>query len=196
MRWTVRILAALAIVWGAYFVWPYFAVYRLGDAIRARDVAAVRDKVNFTAVRRSLTDQMFRTYLQLTGREAKLGPFRELALAATSSIAEPIVSQLITSDALTDLLANGWPAKVLPAKLPGIEGLSSGSFGTAWQVFVNSEHGLRSFVMNFPPRAPQARQFGLQFRLSKGAWRLSGVELPEELRVRLTQELIRLVDKK
>jgi hypothetical protein len=196
MRWTLRITAVLAVMWAAYFVWPYFAAYRLAEAVLARDVGTVKQRVNFSAVRQSLAEQIFTTYLRLTGREAKLGAFSGLAIAATSAIADPIVAQLVSSEALTDLLANGWPIAVLPERLPGIEGLRSGSIGTAWQVFAHSEHGLRSFSVMVPAQAAAGRRFRLQFRLSSRTWRLVGVELPEELKVRLTQELVRLLERK
>ena len=35
-----------------------------------------------------------------------------------------------------------------------------------------------------------------QFRLSQWRWRLSAIELPEELRVRAAQELIKRIDKR
>jgi Protein of unknown function (DUF2939) len=195
MRWTIRILAALAVLWAAYFAWPYFGLRSLVNAVQARDVAAINERVNFPALRQSLTDQIFRTYLRLTGREARLGAFAAAAVAASSSIADPIVARLVSVDVLLDLLAGGWPTAVIPDRIPGAAGLQSGSLGSVWQVIANSEHGIRTFALAIPANAPPAVQLTLRFRLTGGTWKLVGVGLPEELRVRLTRELIKMVEK-
>jgi hypothetical protein len=196
MRWTTRIAIIIAVLWAAYFVWPYLAVRSMVQAVRTHDIAALNQHINYPALRHSLTDQVFRAYLRLTGREARLGPFRELAIAASSSIADPIVARLISTDVMTDLLSSGWPSAVLPDRMPAMRGLRSGSLGTVWQVLANSDHGLRTFSLSVPANVPPAFQFRLYFRLTRGTWKLAGLELPEGLLVKLTQELIRVVDKK
>jgi Protein of unknown function (DUF2939) len=196
MRWIVRIVVVLVVLWAAYFVWPYFGLRSLVQAVRKHDVAAVNEQINFPALRQSLTAQMIGTYLRLTGKEARLGQFRDLAVAATSSIADPIVAQLISAEALTDLLSSGWPTSVLPEKLPALRGLSSGAVGSVWQVLANSSHGLRTFSLAIPANVAPEYQFRLRLRLSGSTWKLYDVRLPEELLTRLTREMIRTVDKK
>lgn len=196
MRWTVRILVVLAVLWAAYFAWPYFALRNLVQAVRRGDVVAVNERINFPRLRRSFAEQIFAAYLRLTGREVRLGPFRDIALAVSSSIADPIAEQLISAEALIDLLSSGWPTVVLPERVPAMRGLRSGSVGNVWQVIANSEHGLRTFSLAVPGNVPPEYRFTLRFRLSAWTWRLSDVELPEALVVRLTQELIRIVEKK
>ena len=196
MRWFLRSVAVLVALWAAYFAWPYFAVRSLVQAVRTQNVAVVTQHINFPALRQSLSEQVFRTYLRLTGREARLGPFRELAIAASSSIADPVVARLISTDVMTDLLASGWPSAVLPDRMPAMKGLRSGSLGSVWQVIANSEHGLRTFSMSVPANVPPALQFRLYFRLTGGTWKLAGIELPEELLVKLTQQMIRVVEKR
>ena len=190
MRWT-RVVAALLILWAAYFVWPYFALYSLANAVRTRDAAAINRRIDFPRLRRSLTEQVTRIYLKSTGREARLGQFREVAIAASSSIADPIIARLISADTLIELLGSGWPTEVLPEKIPEMKGLRSGSIGNAWQIFVNSDHGIRTFSLAIPADVSAPFQFVLHFRLSAWKWRLYDIELPEQLAVRLTQELIR-----
>lgn len=196
MRWTVRIVIVFVVSWAAFFVWPYFGLRSLVQAVRKHDVAAVNERINFPALRQSLAAQIVGTYLRLTGKEARLGQFRDLAIAATSSIADPIVAQLISAQAMTDLLASGWPTAVLPEKLPQLRGLSTGAVGSVWQVLANSDHGLRTFSLAVPANVAREFQFRLRFRLSGWTWKLYDVRLPEELLTRLTREMIRTVDKK
>jgi Protein of unknown function (DUF2939) len=205
MRWTLRTIAVLAILWIGYVAWPFIALYELADAIQQRDGATVARRINVPAVRHSLTEQIAATYLQLTGRQARLGPVtRSMAVAAAASIADPVVAKLISAEALLDLLHSGWPRTVLPersATAPAIhgsivQGLASPSLGSLWQVFVRSEQGLRRFDIGVPIDAPPAQRLKLQFRLTHWVWKLCGIELPEELRVRLARELIKHIEKK
>ena len=205
MRWTLRAIAVLVALWIAYVAWPFFALYELAEAIQRRDGATVANRINVPAVRHSLTEQVAATYLQLTGREARLGPIgRGMAVAAAASIADPIVAKLISAEALLELLHSGWPRAVLPERSADapvvqgsiVQGLTSGSFGNLWRVFVQSEQGLRRFDIGVPLDSPPTRRLKLQFRLTHWVWKLCGIELPEELRVRLARELIRQIEKK
>jgi hypothetical protein len=51
MRRTIAIGAILLLLWLAYSVWPFFAVYRLTSAVQVRDAAAVKELVDFRALR-------------------------------------------------------------------------------------------------------------------------------------------------
>jgi DUF2939 family protein len=205
MRWTLRAIAVVAALWIAYVAWPFFALYELAAAIQNRDAATVARRINVAAVRHSLTEQIASTYLRVTGREARLGPLtRGVVAAAAGSIADPIVAKLLSTDALLELLHTGWPKQVLseePTTISGgqgsiVQGLTSVSFGNLWRVFVQSEQGLRRFDIGIPIDAPPTHRLKLQFRLTHWVWKLAGIELPEELRVRLARELIRHIDRR
>jgi signal transduction histidine kinase len=207
MLWTLRTAALLAALWIAFVAWPFFALYELATAIQNRDGATVARRINVPAVRHSLTEQIAATYLRITGREARLGVLtRGVAAAAASSFADPIVAKLLSTDALLELLHSGWPKQVLseePATMSGapghgsiVQGLTSVSFGNLWRVFVQSEQGLRRFDIGIPIDAPPTRRLKLQFRLTHWVWKLAGIELPEELRVRLARELVRHIDRR
>ena len=89
MRWTIRSISIMIVVlWGGYAASPFWAIYDLTHAVESRDSAAVARRVNFPAVRHALTEQIAVTYLQLTGKDARLGQFgRSVAVAAATSIA-------------------------------------------------------------------------------------------------------------
>jgi Protein of unknown function (DUF2939) len=207
MSWTLRTLALLAAVWIAFVAWPFFALYELATAIQNRDGVTVARRINVPAVRHSLTEQIAATYLRITGREARLGVLtRGVAVAAATSIADPIVAKLLSTDALLELLHSGWPRQVLSEQPTAVSeglghgsivrGLTSVSFGNLWRVFVQSEQGFRRFDIGVPIDAPPTRRLKLQFRLTHWVWKLAGIELPEELRVRLARELMRQIDRR
>jgi hypothetical protein len=95
MRWAIGIGTSLLILWLAYAVWPFFTVYRLADAVQARNVAAVSELVDFPALRRSLTIQIVRTYLRLTGTAVRGSILEQFSLGVGASVADPIVAKLI-----------------------------------------------------------------------------------------------------
>ena len=68
MRTTIWISAVLLAVWLAYAASPFFAVYDLLRIVQERNLAELPARVDFPAVRRSLTPQIVRTYLRISGR--------------------------------------------------------------------------------------------------------------------------------
>jgi hypothetical protein len=80
---------------------------------------------------------------------------------------------------------------VLPAEQPaGLQGLSPDRLGSAWALFANSNYGISGFSVSVPADMPVAQQFRIYLSLSKQGWRLSGLDMPEELVNSLTQQLI------
>ena len=191
MRVTIGITAVLAL-WLAYAVWPFVELYRLASAVQARDVAAVNQQVDFRALRASLTTQIVASYLRLTGKSERPGSLREqLFVAVGASMADPIVAKLISPKALLELLQNGQPSGVFSDNVPPIQGLSSEALGNVWRAYANSELGLGRFFIVVPVDKPAPESFRLQFCLTRWTWKLCGAELPEQLRVRLAQEIMK-----
>ena len=192
MRWTIGISTSLLVLWLAYAVWPFFTVYRLASAVQARDVAAVNALVDFPALRGSLTAQIVRTYLRMTGKAGRPGSILEqFAVGIGASVADPIVAKLISPDALLDLLQNGRPSGVFSDNVPPIEGLSSGALGNVWRVYANSELGIARFFVAVPVDKPPLASFRLGFCLAGWRWKLCSAELPEQLQLRLAQEILK-----
>jgi hypothetical protein len=190
MRWTIGIGTSLLALWLAYAVWPLFTVYRLASAVQSRDVAAISELVDFPALRRSLTVQIVRTYLRLTVKAGRSGSVLEqFAVGVGASVADPIVAKLISPDALLDLLQNGRLSGVFSDSVLSIEGLSSEALGNPWRVYANSELGLARFFVAVPVDKPPMESFRLGFCLTRWRWKLCGAELPEQLQLRLAQEI-------
>lgn len=190
MRWTIGIGTIALVLWLAYSVWPFFAVYRLASAVQARDVAAVNELVNFPALRGSLTRQIARTYLRITGKIGQPGSILEqFAVGVGASVADPIVAKLISPDALLDLLQNGRPAGVFSDNVPSIQGLSSDALGNVWRAYTNSELGIARFFITVPVDKQPEESFRLGFCLTDWTWKLCSADLPEQLQLRLAQEI-------
>jgi len=190
MRRTIVISAILISLWLAYSAWPFFSVYQLARAVQARDVTTVKELVDFRALRGSLTAQIVRTYLRMTGKIGRSGStLEQFAVGLGASVADPIVAKLISPDALLDLLQNGRPSGVFSDNVPSIQGLSSDALGNFWRAYINSELGIARFFITVPVDKPPEESFRLGFCLTGWTWKLCSADLPEQLQVRLAQEI-------
>lgn len=174
-----------------YTVWPFVDLYRLARAIESRDVAALSRQVEFGAVQTSVTRQVLRTYLALSGQEQRVPAFARDALVSTvAASVQPALAQLVTPERMVDFFAAGWPQEAAPGGNAGVD-LFSGNFGRAWRLYLNSDYRLRNFEVSVPAEVEPKRRFRLQLYFIQWRWKLYGVELPEDVRVRAAQELIK-----
>jgi hypothetical protein len=193
MRWTLGALLIAILAWAAFMASPFIALYDLATAVTARDAERVAARVDLRALRLSLARQILSEYLVSMGRDPNLaGINRQLADSATA-MADPLIGQLVTPEALIDVLDDGWPQQLAappPQRDAGQMGL--GSLGEAWRVFVASEpRGFRGIVIPLNPDSPSGERLRLQMRLSGATWRLTGLDLPLSLRRELVKKLPR-----
>jgi hypothetical protein len=191
MRWTGRILVALILVGAIYFFSPYVALYRLAQAIDAKDVAAIEQRVNFPAVRISLAKQLIPAYLVAAGRASELKGTRGQAVVGIgATIADPLIARYLSPAALAELLDDPRLGAGKPRAGGGGVGLTS--LREAWLLFVTAQsRGFRAISFALPVDRPTGEQFRLQLRIRNFGWRLVGIELPPPLLDRLVQELIK-----
>jgi Protein of unknown function (DUF2939) len=196
MRWTLRIAAILAVLLVAYAIWPVVGFYRIASAIEAHDAAALSKRVDLHALRKNLTKQIVATYLELTGKEKKLGLLgKTIAIGLGTSYAEPIVARLINEETLLDLLSKGnagGEAKISAELAP----FSKSALKSGWTTWLHSEYRGEDYYVYLPPDKPADQQFKVKLSLSRWRWKLAGIDLPEPLRVQLAKELEKLRESK
>jgi hypothetical protein len=200
MRWTLRIAALLAVLMAAYAVWPVVGFYRIASAVQARDAAALSARVDFRALRKSLTKQILATYLELTGKEKKLGLLgKSIAMGIGGSMLEPIVAQLINEQTLIDLLSKGKTGDGSGGsiKVPtDLAPFSQSALSSGWQTWWASEYGLGDYYLHLPPGKSVGEQFVVRLSLKEWQWKLSGIDLPELMRMQLAQEIVKQQNEK
>jgi hypothetical protein len=192
MRHLVRIvLAAILVFWIAYAVSPYVALYRLALAVEARDFDTLREAVNLRAVRISLARQLVPEYLKAIERERELRPAdRDLAVAVGASVADPLIAQLLSPEALIDLLEDGWPQSVAPEKPENFTHFDIDALTRFGRLLVASEtRGFRAFTVTLPEHGKPEEQFRLRLRFRQLGWRVTGIDLPLSLRRSLIRQL-------
>jgi hypothetical protein len=181
----VLVLFVLFLGWSA---WPFMGLYDLARAAQSGDVARVEQRVDFPALGRSLSGQIVQTYSRLAGVPVAPGG---LLAGIASAIADPIVARLITRVALGQLLQTGWPQEVLGDRPPDVPSLNWSALGNVGQLYASAESGLGEFRIWLPVDQPRARQFRVRLALRGLTWKLTGIDLPQELQERLARELIK-----
>jgi|SRR5215207_9575589 hypothetical protein len=205
MRWLFRSLVVLALAWVVFILSPYVAFYKLAKAVQAKDVAAITERVNFSAVRISLSRQIASAYAKATGGgKQESSPVGQVAVSAGTAAIDPLIAPYLTPQAIIDLLTTGAP-DAAPKGVP--DAAPPSSLGGGLQpfelsldrfkelFFASESRGFRGFAVALPPGQPPEERFRLIFRLtgpSRGfTWRLVGLELPARLRDRLVQQFVK-----
>ena len=182
-------VAVLGLMWLGYVAWPLYDLYVLVNALEKRDVETVVRHVYFDSVRRSLADQILAAYVQRTG--VQLSPRLQGMVATALVIAEPVLSKVISPEALSEFLTTGWPMRVVPEVPPGTIGISSKDLVNAWQVFAASEYGFARYSISLPQSVSPTYRFTLTFKLLRWHWELTSITLPESIQNLLADELVK-----
>ena len=177
----------LGVVWAGYLAWPIYTLVKLTRALERGDFATAIEYVDLAAVRGSLTEQIVDTYLKQSGKQ--LSPLVRGVARSATSIAEPVIGRIITPQALSEFLRTGWPKAVIAERPRDAVGLTSDNLGAAWRIFASADYGIRRFEIAIPASVTADRQFRFSFRLRQWRWRLSGIGLPESIRVLLAEAL-------
>lgn len=198
MRWTLRIAAIVAVLLLAYAIWPVVGFYRIASAIEAKDTAALAKLVDFRALRKNLTKQIVAAYIELTGGEKKLGLLgKTFAVGLGTSYADPIVAQLVNEGTLIELLTKGRGGGGGGMKVPrDLAPFSRSAMKSGWQTWWASEYGLGDYYVYLPPDKARDEQFKVKLSLTDLQWKLSGIDLPQPMRLELAQQLAKQRDAK
>jgi Protein of unknown function (DUF2939) len=191
MRWAARISLVFLILIAVYTVWPFIDLYRLAGAIERRDVVGVSQRVEMRALHASINRQVVAAYLRLTGKEASLGRLgSDMAAGLAGALVPPAVDDHASTARFLELLADGWPRDAFTGSSKRIA-LMPRTLGSLWRLYANSEYSLDNFYVSVPVAVPPLQRFRLRLRLTQWTWKLVEVQLPDELRLRLANELIK-----
>lgn len=190
MRWFLAILLALLVIWAAYLVSPYWALYRLAAAVERGEVSAVAERVNLRALRFSLAKQVASELAAAGGGGGIAGPDAQLAAGAALALADPFLDEILTPGGIVRLLRTG-PSGEPGSGSPFSQGVAVSIDDLDDFMAASMWRGFRTVYVTLPPDEPREARFRLQLRLSNLTWRLVSLELPEKLRRRIAETLIR-----
>ena len=191
MPWTARLLFTAVVLLLGYVAWPLFGLKTIADAVEARDTATLSERLDLPELRRSLSEQLVRTWLKVTGKDQGLSPIAyNVAMRVGINLADPVVAEMLQVMALVELLKQSRtetfaashvsPEALGPPRLQNVRGLLLGTEYFGPDVYVT-----------VPLYAAPGQGYRLRLRLSDWRWKLAGIELPEERRIEIAREIIR-----
>ena len=175
------ILSALVVLTAAYVAYPYMAVYRLGEALRSGNSAALAAMIDWDRVRDGLTADICE---QIDGKPAgqadtqqasnELPPF---GASFVKGIASTAVDATVTPEALVQMVGH---EDVAPGGAPEAlrtDALRGGH--VEWAFF----DGPRRFVLSvrMPTEALGEKPVKVRMELLDGRWKVTRIWLPPSL---------------
>jgi Protein of unknown function (DUF2939) len=177
---------------GWFVISPLLGLSRLADAVATGNPAKLQEKIDLTRVGQSMAPQVVWTYLQKTGRGKVLGRMASSLIAAGSiSLADPIVSELLSPASVLTLLNTGRLGNLHIGST--MAPLPNGDIGSLWSAFQDGEYGIGNFHVTLPTSASSSDQYGIHLQLHDWDWKLVGIDLPQTLKDQLADELIRRI---
>ena len=188
MRKTIAGVAILLALILFYVAWPFASLFAVVRAAHAGDVAAVEQRVDWPALRRSFAGQIVGACARITGVHLEHSP---ITVGAVTSFMDGFIAKLVLPENVSALMRDGWPKAIIEEAPPGIEGLDPEALGNAWQLYLNSDYGIGEVRILAPFHQQKDMQFRIHLGLSGGTWKLTGLDLPVALQDRLARELLR-----
>jgi hypothetical protein len=174
----------------AYWAWPFFALHALAADVQARDAVALSKLVDIARLRQSLGDQIAAAYLRDKERAGRPGVGSEPAESlAGGAIADPLVAQIINPENLIALLDGETIATEFGTVSVDLGELPTTSLDAALRAWLGSDYWVDRFSTALPVTAEPRQQFRLRMQLLQWQWRLTGIDLPEEMRVQMARQL-------
>jgi hypothetical protein len=173
MKKIAALIVALAALYVAY---PYFALYRLGEALRMQDLDAVGDKVDWPRVRQGVKDDVNAAVLAKV-KPDDANPLAGLGVALAGTLASPVVDATVTPAGLVAVANADRPT--LATLVTQIYVSTPG--GQASPRLIHSAFtGLSEFDATIMPRGATSDDGAIHLRLELegGYWMLTRIRLP------------------
>jgi Protein of unknown function (DUF2939) len=185
MRWIVLIIVPLIVLLAVYTVWPIYDLYRIASAVETRNLATLQELVDFPSLRVSLIKQIRDAYRKQTDKSA---PSERSVGAAVGG------AQMSHPERLVNLLGKGSVSTDPSLRSSLAAPFAPSSFGSPWQVWLNSDYSGRTFYVTVPVDRPSDQRFRIRLRLVRWDWKLLALELPESTKAHIIEEFARMMD--
>ena len=193
MRLVVGAILLLLLAAVAYTAWPLIDLYQLADAVRSRDTAALLERVDLPAVRKSIARQILdrASKGKIEGVKVSVDPAgQEIA----ANLLEAKLEEVITPEMVFDLLLHGRPRVDDGAAAPG-----RGGGPSPYSLPLSPLSRLKglgfatpgTFRISFGEGSDPGDWLTLTLTLltSPLVWQLSGVNLPDRVFNRLRRDI-------
>jgi Protein of unknown function (DUF2939) len=192
MRKIIGAAVAVVILVAAYWGWALAGAAELASAASRGDAEAVMERIDMTALSRSLSGQISRAFLEQIPQLQKLMSLHEGAggVVINAAAAEMLLRAFLTPENIAALLNRGQAANS-----DGPNGgalLRMPAFGEAFrgslmQTVTHSYFdGPQSFIVGLD--SPDGR-YGVHMNLSGATWRLAGLDIPDVVTARVARQI-------
>jgi hypothetical protein len=196
MRKYIRAAIVIVILVAAYWGWALAGVAQLAAVASRGDPEAVRRHVDLPRLRRSLSSQITEAFLEQNPQFRKMLQVEQGFLGSVGAgAAEALLREALTPANIAALLSKG---QVAFPKAGGSQTfwrmppLSEAFHAGPLQALANFRFdGPLSFVVNLD--SAEGR-YGVHLHLSGATWRLSGIDVPEEVSARLARAIAERVE--
>jgi len=171
-----RIFGTLLVLVVAYTAYPYFALYRLGDAIRSGEPDAVEGKVNWPRLRQGLKDDLNAKVVSKAGAESDNGVAALGAMFASKMIGAAVDS-MVTPTGLAMMMQTGNAgAMIVHTVEPAVPEIQKDS--PLPKMVSSGFRSLGTFEAEIAPRDGGGQPLKVRLDLEGGYWMLTRVYLP------------------
>ena len=197
MRNFIRAAIVIVILVAAYWGWALAGAAQLVSVASRGDPEAVMRHVDLPGLRRSLSSQIARAFLEQNPQFQKMLLVEQGFLGSVGAgAANALLREALTPENIAALLNKGrvsLPKAGVPETIWRMPPLSEAFHAGPLQAMANSRFdGPLSFVVNLD--SAEGR-YGVHLHLSGAIWRLSGIDVPEDVSARLARAIAARVRK-
>ena len=172
------IIPAVIVLLVGYTVWPIYDLYRIASAVETRNLVALQEFVDFPSLRASLIRQINDAYRKQSDKS-------ERSVGVGLGVVE-----ISRPERLLDLLGRGSVFTDPSLRSSLAAPFTSSSFGSPWQIWLNSDYSGRTFYVTVPVHSPSDQHFQIKLRLLHWRWKLLALDLPESTKAHLVEVLV------
>ncbi|MGB3866021.1 MAG: DUF2939 domain-containing protein [Xanthobacteraceae bacterium] len=181
MRWLLGIAVAAVALAATYYGSALYGLSDLVRAARAGDGAAIVARTDLPRLSGSLSEQIVNAYLERVGAVRRVGAMEKMLVATYgASVADALVSKMLTAENLTEILASGRLAEAKSSSalttLPSLTDLQ--------RVNILAQFGRMHFInpvklsIRISQSADPDQAAAIVLHRSSLTWKLAGILLP------------------
>ncbi|MGB3041700.1 MAG: DUF2939 domain-containing protein [Xanthobacteraceae bacterium] len=184
MRWFLGIMIAAVVTAVVYYGSALYSLSHLATATRDGDGAAIVARTDLPRLSNSLSEQIVKAYLERVGATRRVGAMERMLVSGYgATVADALVSKLLTPENLTELLKAGRLAETKTS--PALKGLPS--LTDLQKINLLTQFGRIHYInpVKLSIRVSKSKDpedaTAIVLHRSSLTWKLAGIDLPRKV---------------